>query len=431
MIILHTSDLHLGHTFHSYDRTHEQESCLRQIEGIIAERHPDAYIISGDVYHTTSPQTSAQEMLMNHLLRVHGIAPGMKVILTAGNHDSNKIEINDPLWNLVGVSVIASIRRNIIDGEDCAEYHQELFSRHIIPVEKDGQALGFIIAIPHCYPGNFPSVQEGLPREQRQEGFISLLLEEVGRRNTHGLPVVVMAHTAVIRGSGEHPDAIGQDLDIIGGIDMVSEDAFGTGYDYVALGHIHCPQNISDRIRYSGSPLPVSFDEDFQHSVSLVTIDAHDSIPEVEAIDITNAMPVITIPEQDRRNRSEVKSVAWDEARKAFEEMDPGKECYVRLNVTDDGTIPVEAKDIAAKIPERCGLKARFCLVNRVRKARTRDGGTAQEMKISTAELGRMGTYAVAELYLRESGNEALDPKILSLLRETINEVDAENGKEA
>lgn len=429
MKLLHTSDLHLGHNFHTYDRAKEQESCLRQIEAIIRDRQPDAYVVSGDVYHTTSPQTGAQEMLMRHLMEAHRLAPDMRIVVTAGNHDSNKIEINDPLWNLVGVSVIASIRRDIIEGEDSAEYHESLFARHIFPVEKDGSTVGYIVAIPHCYPGNFPSVKENLPREERQQAFMSLLLEEVERRNSSGLPVIVMAHTAVRRKDGRDPDATGQDLDIIGGIDMIREEDFGTGYDYVALGHIHCPQNISPRIRYCGSPLPVSFDEDFQHSVSLVSIDEHGAEPQVETLDIANAMPVVTIPEQDRRNRSEILSVSWEEARKAFEQMDPDRECYVRLNVTDDGTIPVEAKDIAAKIPERCGLKARFCLVNRVKKASPDAGASAVQHSISTAELGRMTPYSVAELFLKETGNEGLDPQILSLLKDTISEVESEDNE--
>ena len=98
MKILHISDLHLGHNFHTYDRTKEQESCLRQIESIIRDRQPDAYVVSGDIYHTTSPQTGAQEMLIRHLMNAHTLAPDMRIVVTAGNHDSNKIEINDPLW---------------------------------------------------------------------------------------------------------------------------------------------------------------------------------------------------------------------------------------------------------------------------------------------------------------------------------------------
>ena len=392
MKILHTSDLHLGHTLYSYDRTVEQTGCLAQIENIIKEQKPDAYVISGDIYHTTSPQTSAQEMFMHHLMTVHDIDPSMKVIVTAGNHDSNKIEITDPLWNLVGVSIVASIKRNILQGEDSDEFHRQLFERHIFPIVRDGSTVGYIVAIPHCYPGNFPAVKAGLPREERMKEFIALLLGEVEKRNKNGLPVVVMAHTAVNRISGEKPDAVGQDLDIIGGIDMVNADVFGTGYDYIALGHIHNPQNISDRIRYSGSPLPVSFDEDFHHSVSIVTIGAHGDTPEVETIDIDNA-------------------------------MDPEKACYVRLNVTDDGTIPVEAKDKAAKVPEQCHLKAKFCLINRVKKVNDQDINSSGKINISTAELGKMGPYSVAELYLKETGQEGIDENILALLKETIDEV--------
>ena len=134
-------------------------------------------------------------------------------------------------------------------------------------------------------------------------------------------------------------------------------------------------------------------------------------------------MPIITIPEQDRTRRSEVKSLKWDEAYEEFKKMDPEKACYVRLNVTDDGTIPVEAKDKAAKVPEQCHLKAKFCLINRVKKVNEKNTSTSGEIRISTAELGKMGPYSVAELYLKETAQDGIDENILSLLKETIDEV--------
>ena len=399
----------------------EQKSCLLQIEEIIKKEKPNVYIISGDIYHTSSPQAAAQEMLMEHLLEVHRIAPGMKVIITAGNHDSNRIEIEDPLWNLIGVSIIASIKRNVLDGEASEEYHRELFDRHIFRIGDEDSAIGFVVAIPHCYPGNFPSVKEGLPREERMKEFIALLLDEVTRRNDENLPVVLMAHTAVQRSGGNLPEAQGQDLEIIGGIDMIPEEAFGDGYDYIALGHIHYPQNISGRIRYCGSPLPLSFDEDFKHSISLVSIDAHGASPQVETIEIVNKMPIVTIPEQDRRKG--IQSLPWEEARRRFEALDPELSCYVRLNVTDDGTIPVEAKDIAARIPEQRGLKARFCLINRIKPAREEED-KSHSSRLSLAELkNNMSPATVAELYLKDTGQDGLDTEILKLLHNTIDEV--------
>lgn len=399
----------------------EQKSCLLQIEEIIKKEKPDVYIISGDIYHTSSPQAAAQEMLMEHLLEVHRIAPGMKVIITAGNHDSNRIEIEDPLWNLIGVSIIASIKRNVLDGEASEEYHRELFDRHIFRIGDEDSAIGFVVAIPHCYQGNFPSVKEGLPREERMKEFIALLLDEVTRRNDENLPVVLMAHTAVQRSGGNLPEAQGQDLEIIGGIDMIPEEAFGEGYDYIALGHIHYPQNISGRIRYCGSPLPLSFDEDFKHSISLVCIDAHGASPQVETIEIVNKMPIVTIPEQDRRKG--IQSLPWEEARRRFEALDPELSCYVRLNVTDDGTIPVEAKDIAARIPEQRGLKARFCLINRIKPAREEED-KSHSSRLSLAELkNNMSPATVAELYLKDTGQDGIDTEILKLLHNTIDEV--------
>ena len=95
----------------------------------------------------------------------------------------------------------------------------------------------------------------------------------------------------------------------------------------------------------------------------------------------------------------------------------------VRLNVTDDGTIPVEAKDKAAKVPEQCHLKAKFCLINRVKKVNAQDINSSGKINISTAELGKMGPYSVAELYLKETGQEGIDENILALLKETIDEV--------
>lgn len=420
MKILHTADLHLGHTFYGFNRDLEQHRALEHIEQMIAEHQPDAYIISGDVYHTTAPQISAQEMLMSHLMNAHRLCPQMRIVVTAGNHDSNRIEVDDPLWNLVGVTVIASISRNILEGEDNVEYHQRLFKRHILPVEKEGRTIGYIVAIPHCYPGNFPSVKPELPREEREKAFIALLMDEVERVNVEALPVVMMAHTAVRPAPDKDPDALGQDLEIIGGIDMVNADVFGDGYDYLALGHIHYAQNISERIRYSGSMLPVSFDEAYPHSLSLVEIGAHSSEPEVRTLEVENLMPVVTIPEQ--KSRDKVDSLTWTEAKREFELFPADQACYLRLNVTDDGSIPPDAKDIAAKIPQDMGLKAKFCLINRV-AVEKEDKSSGGRTMLTTSELSKMGEGELARLHYRESENEELPDELAKLLDGVIYDV--------
>lgn len=428
MRILHTADLHLGQTFHNFDRSAEQEKALECIEGIIGKEQPDAYVISGDVFHTIAPQTTAQELLIRHLMRAHELNDDMQIVVTAGNHDSNKIEIDDPLWNLVGVNVIASIRRNILEGEENEAYHQELFRRHIIEVKRVGKTAGYIVALPHCYPMNFPSVEANLPRDERERKFVQMLLDEVESRNTDKVPVVIMAHTAVRRDSGDEPDVIGQDMDIIGGIDLVNSDVFGEGYDYVALGHIHYAQDITGRIRYSGSILPVSFDENYQHSVSLVDIGAHGDIPVVRTVDVDNSMPVITIPEQDIKDK-ETKSLPWQEALKALDEFPDDEDGYIRLNVSDDGTIPPDAKDIAAKHARERGIRAKFCLINRVKKDDGASGSGSSRSQLSTAQLHKMSEIQLAELHYRETESNEIPEDLKALLLDVIAETKKETAE--
>ena len=124
----------------------------------------------------------------------------MQIIITAGNHDSSsKLEINRNLWKYAGVTVVGSIRRN--------EAGQVDLERHIVEVKNGcGELKGYVIALPHVYPQNFPALDEEVPREERQHHFIQTLLNRVKERNQGNLPVVLMAHLA-LTGS----DITGQD----------------------------------------------------------------------------------------------------------------------------------------------------------------------------------------------------------------------------
>ncbi len=171
----------------------------------------------------------------------------MQIIITAGNHDSSSklSEINRNLWKYAGVTVVGSIRRD--------EAGQVDLERHIVEVKNGcGELKGYVIALPHVYPQNFPALDEEVPREERQYHFIQTLLNRVKERNQRNLPVVLMAHLA-LTGS----DITGQD-DGRGGMEYTDIRLMGEGYDYLALGHIHFPQTLSGgRARYCGSPLPV------------------------------------------------------------------------------------------------------------------------------------------------------------------------------
>ena len=313
MKILHTSDWHLGHTLYNYDRSREQQAFLKQLTRIVAEEMPDAMVVSGDIYHYSTPSASTQKMYTDGMLEIHRAYPGMTIVVTAGNHDSSsKLEIDSSLWNHFGVKVVGNIERN---------QEEVNLEKHIVEVKNDrGILKGYIIAVPHVYPQNFPILDTETPREERQARFFQALQDEVEKMNAERLPVVLMAHLSI-----EGSDQTGHD-ETVGGIEYVPISAMGEGYDYLALGHIHCPQNIKGSrycARYCGAPLPVSFDEAYPHSVSIVEIQG-EKAPQIKTIEIENPMPLITLPKE---------AVDFEEAIKLLEEYPDDKPAYIRLNV--------------------------------------------------------------------------------------------------
>ena len=82
MKILHTSDWHLGHSLYGYDRSEEQADMLAQIEDIVREQSPDAFVVSGDLYHTGQPSAAVQTLFTQAVMRIHAACPSMVIVIT-------------------------------------------------------------------------------------------------------------------------------------------------------------------------------------------------------------------------------------------------------------------------------------------------------------------------------------------------------------
>jgi len=372
---IHTSDWHLGQNFYGYDRNLEQQDFLRQLATIVGERQPDALLVSGDVYHTAAPSSSTVKLYVKGLLDIHEACPEMAIIVIAGNHDSAaRLDSDSMLWERAGVTVLGGIARNS-DGTAC-------MSHHLIPV-KD---RGIVAAVPFCYPGGFPLISpDATDRAQRQPAYFQALLDHACGHNPNGLPVVLMAHLAV---SGS--DITGHDSTVA--MESVGLDHLGTGYDYAALGHIHRPQQLSAIARYCGTPLPVSFDEQCEHSVSLVEIDAHGSVPLVNSIAINNIKPLHTIPAREPANFDTVMEMlqAWNDDQQA----------YIRLNVLADGLLPHDAQTRAAQVLQE--KHCRYCCIKKTLPA----GTTAQATRMNLEQLSAKRPIDVAnQFFIDRTGN--------------------------
>ena len=335
--IIHTSDWHLGQNFYGYDRSEEQDHFLRQLVDIVSQQQPDALLVSGDIFHTAAPSSAAVTLYVNAMLDIHNACPKMAIVVIAGNHDSaSRLQCDSRLWELAGVRVLGGIAR---DSEGLAD-----LDRHIIHVKDKG----FVAAVPFAYPASFPLVnEEHVGSDQRQSVYFQSLLDCVHAQNPAQFPVVLMAHLAV-NGS----DFTGHE---VGMMECVEVGVLGNGYDYAALGHIHHPQDVSERARYCGTPLAVSFDEQCEHSVSIVEIDAHGSMPRVTTERIENIKPLRTIPAGP--------PVDFEAALEQLQVLVPDERAYVRLNVLVDRYLPNGAQERAALAV--ADKQCRFCEIKK------------------------------------------------------------------
>lgn len=400
MKILHTSDWHLGQVFYDYDRSEEQRDMLCQITDIVAAEQPDALVVSGDLFHTGSPSSAAVEMYNKALLAMHSACPTMHIVVTAGNHDSAaRLVVSNDLWAHFNVNVIGHVAK--FKDQNLAPNYEP----HLIKVcNKNGNTVGYIVGIPHCYESNYPTLDPNLQRKERAIAYYEGLAEYVKSVNTDNLPVVLMAHMAI-----NGCDYAGHD--VIGGMESRDATIFGKGYDYVALGHIHTPQNINERVRYCGTPIPVNFGEKFEHSVSIVTIEK-DKTPIIETKTIKNLIPLhdfptqLPAPDALEEELDEVhRPLPFNEVLEKLRMFDPDKQCYLRLVVKVDDTLsPLANAQILDAIKDK---KCRYCLIKPFMYKKEKERvELSSKVNIGVDSLREKTPLEIAKLFFAMKGME-------------------------
>lgn len=253
MRILHTSDWHVGRTFHGVDLLADQEQVLTAIAELVAEHHVDVVVLAGDVYDRAVPSGEAVGVCMRALERMR--AAGAVIVATSGNHDSAA--------RLGAAASFASA-----GGLHLRTRIAELHSPVLVPDEYGEVAF---YGLPFLEPDTARHALQQ-PAARTHAGVLSAAMARVcadldARTDTRS---VVLAHAFVVGG-----EATGSERSIsVGGVETVPAGVFD-GVDYVALGHLHSPQTLTERVRYSGSPLPYSFGErNHRKAVWLVELDA-------------------------------------------------------------------------------------------------------------------------------------------------------------
>ena len=394
---IHTSDWHLGQNFYGYDRSEEQGDFLHQLAQIVRKRQPDALLVSGDIYHTAAPSSAAVNLYVNAMLDIHRACPDMDIIVIAGNHDSaSRLDSDKRLWELAKVTVLGSIARDRGGKAD--------LDSHIIPVGEKG----IVAAVPFAYPASFPQCPNAaeVGRDSRQQAYFQALLDKANLQNKKQLPIVLMAHLAV-----GNSDFTGHDHNMM--MECVEIGTLGTGYDYAALGHIHRPQQLSERTRYCGTPIPVSFDEQCEHSVSIVEIDGHGSQPRVETKVIKNTKPLRTLPPHA--------PIDIDSAIGLLQAHNPNERCYIRLNVLVDRFLPSGSLQRATQAVKE--KQCRFCEIKKTATSVERQHST----RLSMEQFNKMQPIEVVNHFLIDKTGQPMTEQQQEMFNTVYQEVEKEN----
>lgn len=259
MKLLHTSDWHLGRSFHGIGTLAAQRRFADQLLDTVTAEHVDVVLVAGDVYDRALPSVDVVNLFDDILARLN--AAGVQVVVTSGNHDSaTRLGFGGRLLERAGVhlrtrlaDLATPVLLPLMKGE--ADTGAEAGSGGGTAINDGGQVA--IYGIPFLEPR---LVAEELGVENGThfsvtEAAVKLISADLATR-APGTASVVLAHTFA---SGGITSASERELSV-GGVGAVPLDLFDR-FTYTALGHLHGPQRLSDTVRYSGSPLPYSFSE--------------------------------------------------------------------------------------------------------------------------------------------------------------------------
>ncbi|MEV0979013.1 exonuclease SbcCD subunit D [Streptomyces sp. NPDC049915] len=314
MRLLHTSDWHLGRAFHRANMLDAQAGFVGHLVATVRERGVDAVVVSGDVYDRAVPPLAAVELFDDALHRLADL--GVPTVMISGNHDSaRRLGVGAGLIDRAGIHLRT-------DPAGCAT-----------PVVlRDAFGDVALYGLPYLEPA---LVKDEFGVEKAgHETVLAAAMDRVRADLAHRAPgtrSVVLAHAFVTGGQASDSE---RDI-TVGGVAAVPAAVFD-GVDYVALGHLHGCQTITERVRYSGSPLAYSFSE-ADHRKSMWLIDLGESgVLTAERIDCP-------VPRPLARLRGTLEELLADPS------LDRHQEAWVEATLTD----AVRPADPMARLAER------------------------------------------------------------------------------
>jgi exonuclease SbcD len=319
--ILHTSDWHLGRSFHRVGLLDAQAAFVDHLLEVVASEQVDLVVVSGDIYDRALPPVDAVELADDTFARLAGSRA--HVVVTSGNHDSQiRLGFNSRLADAAGVHLRTR--------------WQDVGTPVVL---EDPHGPVAVYGLPYLEPDavRLPWGLETRSHEATLGEAMRRVHEDLSGRP--GTRSVVMAH-AFVAGDPERGAAMASDSErdiSVGGLQIAPTGLF-TGVDYAALGHLHGRHTLTDSVRYSGSPLAYSFSEADHRKGSWLVDLGPGGVRSTEFVDAP-------VPRPLARLRGSLESLLADEALARHEGS------WVQATLTDD-VRPLQAMDrLRARFP--------------------------------------------------------------------------------
>ncbi|WP_194854309.1 exonuclease subunit SbcD [Klebsiella michiganensis] len=398
MRILHTSDWHLGQNFYSKSRAAEHQAFLDWLLASAQEHDVDAIIVAGDIFDTGSPPSYARELYNRFVVQLQQTR--CRLMVLAGNHDS-VATLNESR------DILAFLNTTVVANAGHAPF--------ILPL-RDGTPGAIFCPVPFLRPRELVTSQAGHSGGEKQQLLLSAISDYYQQqyqlacelRGDRALPIIASGHLTTVGASKS--EAVREIY--IGTLDAFPANRFPPA-DYIALGHIHRAQVVGgcEHIRYSGSPIPLSFDETGKNkSVNLVTF-ANGCLKDVTPLIVPVTQPLAVL-------KGDFASISAQ--LNQWQNNDQQPSAWLDIEVTSDEYM----HDIQRKIQAQTEtLPVEVLLVRRSRAQRDRILAGAQRETLSELQVEDVFARRLALETLEATQQQRLE----QLFNETLHSLNGED----
>ncbi|MGV7242163.1 exonuclease subunit SbcD [Caballeronia sp. M23-90] len=403
MRILHTSDWHLGQYFLGHSRQIEHQKLIEWLVEQTRVHGVDSVLIAGDIFDTGAPPSYARELYYSLILALRDAGVGLTLL--AGNHDSVAVlEESRNLLTALNTVVIPSV-------QDDPNEQVRVLNTH------DGHPGAIVCAIPFIRPRDVLQSIAGQSARDKQQSlqdaihahYQALFALAEAKRVELGahLPIIATGHLTTVGASAS--ESVREIY--VGALEAFPTAAFPAA-DYIALGHIHRPQKVGgfEHIRYSGSPIALSFDEARQQKEMLLVDVSADGLQSVTVLDVPCFQTLLSVKGSLKELEAAVEAVSA--------QAHEGETIWLEIVVSADDYL----SDLQTRIQKMTGNLPVEVL--RVRRERSSASSTLQSQARET-----LNELTPDDVFARRLQSETIDDDTRSQLLQMYREVVAQIGE--